>query len=186
MKIFLDFDNTIADSTKAVCDLYNKYYRDEKGFIPADPTKCKDWYFRDVCPLAYKRWVDNCFNTREFFELLTLIDGSWNVIKRLSKKHDIYIVSIGDFRNLAYKLMFIEGNLPFVKNVVLIKNENCNMNKEIIDMSDGILIDDNLMNLDSSNAIEKFVFGKECDYNRTNKYTRLVDWEAVEKLINTF
>lgn len=186
MKIFLDFDNTIVDSTKAICDMYNECYKDHKNFIPADPEKCFDWNFKDVCPLAPSWWVNNCFNTKQFFANLHLMKDAYGAIRRLSRKHEIYIVTIGDFRNIAYKSMFLEGNLPFVQNIICIRNENCNMNKEIVDMSDGILIDDNLENLKSSNAAYKFVFGKECNYNKTTKYARLLDWKAVEALINTF
>lgn len=186
MKIFIDFDNTIADSTKAICDMYNESYKDHKDFVPASPDKCFEWDFKDVCPLAPSWWIENCFNNKIFFSKLELLKDARSSIYRLSKKHDIYIVTIGDFRNISYKSMFIEGMLPFIKNVIFIKNENCNMNKEIIDMSDGILIDDNLENLKSSNAAYKFVFGKECNYNKTTKYTRLADWRAVETLIDTF
>lgn len=186
MKIFIDFDNTIVDSTKAICGMYNSSFSNANGFIPADPTKCKDWNFKDVCPLASEQWLNNCFNKRDFFANLQLMDSAYEVIRRMSKKYEIYIVSIGDFRNLSYKSLFIEANLPFVNNVILIKNENCNMNKEIVDMSDGILIDDNIENLKSSNAMQKFIFGKECNYNMTTKYVRLIDWKAVEALIDTF
>lgn len=183
IKLFVDFDNTIVDSTKAICDMYNNHFKDKEGFVLANPTKCMEWDFSDVCTLATKEWLNGCFGRSEFFLKLKFLEGARKSLKELSLLFDIYIVSIGDLMNISMKSVFIESNLPFIKNVVLIKNENCNMDKSIVDMSDGILIDDNPQNLISSNAKDKILFGRDYNYNRGFDFERIYTWNSLK---NTF
>ena len=103
IKLFVDFDNTIVDSTKAICDMYNNHFKDKEGFILANPTKCMEWDFLDVCTLANKETLEEYFNAKEFFENLNIFYFARRTIKTLSDYCDIYIVSIGDFKNLSYK-----------------------------------------------------------------------------------
>ena len=179
IKLFVDFDNTIVDSTKAICDMYNNHFKDKEGFVLANPTKCMEWDFSDVCTLANKETLEEYFNTKEFFKNLNIFYFARRTIKTLSDYCDIYIVSIGDFKNLSYKSEFIERELPFIKNLILIRNENCNMDKSIVDMSDGILIDDNPHNLISSNAKNKILFGRDYNYNKGFDFERLYTWSQV-------
>ena len=58
--------------------------------------------------------------------------------------------------------------------------------KSCVDMSGGIFIDDKLSNLDTSNAKEKIVFGKEYPWNTGNtKYTRVMNWMDALKYIRS-
>ena len=53
------------------------------------------------------------------------------------------------------------------------------MDKSIVDMSDGILIDDNPHNLISSNAKNKILFGRDYNYNKGFDFERLYTWSQV-------
>lgn len=58
--------------------------------------------------------------------------------------------------------------------------------KSCVDMSGGIFIDDKLSNLDTSNAKEKILFGKEYPWNKDNtKYTRVMNWMHLIKYIKS-
>ena len=62
-------------------------------------------------------------------------------------------------------------------------NNGIKMNKEIIQMNypDSIFIDDHVSNLISSNAVNKYVFGKDYPWSKTNDYKRLWNWTDVAK-----
>ena len=46
---------------------------------------------------------------------------------------------------------------------------------------DSIFIDDHVSNLISSNAVNKYVFGKDYPWSKTNDYKRLWNWTDVAK-----
>jgi len=90
-------------------------------------------------------------------------------------------VSIGTPKNLSRKALYLQETLPFVKDYALLYNNGIKMNKEIIKMDypDSIFIDDHVSNLKSSNAVNKYVFGKDYPWSQTNDYERLWNWTDV-------
>ena len=116
--------------------------------------------------------------------MLKLInDNTYEIARELSEKYHIIIVSIGTPKNLSRKALYLQETLPFIKDYALLYNENCKMNKEIIKMNypDSIFIDDHSSNLISSNAVNKYVFGKDYPWSQTNDYERLWNWTDVVK-----
>jgi 5'(3')-deoxyribonucleotidase len=178
-KLFLDFDDTIVNSSKAICDIYNMLYKDYNGFKPADWTKNVTWDFKDECPLMSQQDKTNLFRSKIFWDNVKLFPDAYNALLALSAKYRIIIVSLGTLKNLSYKALFLKEKLPFIDDVILLKNSGTKMDKSFINMSGGIFIDDVLSNIESSNADKKYVFGKISDYNRTDKYGRLLDWKEV-------
>lgn len=120
-----------------------------------------------------------------FFKKLKFInDNTYEVLRRINEKYHIIIVSIGTPINLSRKAEWLHNNLPFINDYVLLNNGNCEMNKGIVNMSQypgSILIDDVTSNLDSSDAWNKIVFGKEYSWSKTKGYKRCFDWAEVER-----
>lgn len=103
---------------------------------------------------------------KEFFDNLELFPLAYEVTKELSKKYELYLVSIGTMSNLQYKSEYIRHKLPFIDNVVLIYNKECNTNKAIVNCpEDSIFMDDVLSNLLSVNSRYKYIYGDEKPWN---------------------
>lgn len=183
--LFIDFDNTIVNSTKAFCDIYNLRYYNHPNFIKADWQKSYLYNFSDVCPLLKnKEEVENIFCSETFFNILEFINNNtFNVIEELSYKYKIIIPSIGWPKNISLKSLWIENKLPMIKEFILINNGDCSMDKRIIDMSGGIIIDDVASNL-NCNAERKICFGYKHDKNEEWTGEWCKDWSKVkEKLL---
>ena len=175
-KLFIDFDNTLVNSTVAICDVYNEEYKYHSAFVPADWRQSQLYDFSDICPLANPDMIEWMFAQDEFFENLWPLPCAREALEHLCKEHDVYIVSIGTPLNLSKKIQYISKAFPMVKNLIMLSTKDCAADKSIIDMSDGYMIDDSLQALNSSNADVKIVFGPELEYNKTNQYMRLPNW----------
>lgn len=156
-KLFLDIDGTITDSIKAYCQTYSDIYQFHDNFKQPDWTKVEKWDLSDQCPLETN--PEYIFSHHKFFKYLNFIDEDMkDVLFELSRKYQIIIVSIGTAHNLAYKSVWLNDNLPFIKDYILLRNNGCIMDKSMIDMSKGIFVDDVDSNLLTSNARWKICF----------------------------
>jgi len=172
MNIFIDFDNTIVKTAKAFCKIVNKNFD-------------KDIYWRNISTYNLEEFelsdkiVGNIFESKEFFNELEEFDNAVKSVEQLSKKNNVYIVSKGTNKHLALKRMWFKYNLPEIPLIGL----DMNTSKRVIDMSDGILIDDLVENLNVSNARHKLKFGtyKWDDYHN---YSTAKNWDRMMKLIN--
>jgi 5'(3')-deoxyribonucleotidase len=187
-KLFLDMDNTLTNSTKAFCESYNYIYKYHKDFKPAQWRLVKKWNFEDQCKnLNSHSDVLEIFENPIFFKFLKLINhNTYEVVRELNEKYQIIVISIGTPKNLSLKSLYLNDTLPFIKDYILLNNENCEMNKSIIQMNypNSIFIEDVTTNLDSSNAQNKYIFGEEYPWSQTNGYKRLWNWtEVAEKLL---
>lgn len=181
--IFLDFDGTIVNSIKAYCDIYNYFYKDKLNFTPADWTKVNKWNFEDECLLAADK-VEDIFASSLFFNELELInDNTLDVLDRLKERFNIVICSIGTPSNIAHKVEWIESVLG-IKDMIMISKAKAEMGKSSVDMIDGILIDDHIDNLVTSNADIKICFGEEKEWNKEWKGLRAKNWTELEDILN--
>ena len=185
IKLFVDFDNTLVNSTRSFCTSYNFIYEYHKDFTPANWELVNTWNFSNQCSiLKSDSDVLDIFENPLFFDCLELInDNTFEILKELNEKYQIIIASIGTPINLSLKALYLQENLPFIKDYILMHNNGIKMNKEIIKMDypDSIFIDDHVSNLISSNAVNKYVFGKDYPWSKTNDYKRLWNWTDVAK-----
>ena len=109
------------------------------------------------------------------------MDNAEEVLKRLSKRYEIIIVSLGFSPNLRAKEYWIKQYMPYAKFIGV--NMKKYKNKNHIDMSDGLLyIDDKSSNL-NTNAKYQICFGDIYDWNRDWEGKRCFNWYEVEKYI---
>ena len=180
--LFLDFDGTIINSIKAYCETYNELYRLHPKFEFANWRNCEKYNFSDVCPL--EKNPSRIFSNELFFKKCDFINtNTRKIIKELNKKYKIFICSIGIPLNISKKILWIKENLPFIKNYIMIINENCETGKSIINMENSIFIDDVADNLFSSNAKHKICFGNKYDWNKEWKGDRCFNWTNVKELL---
>ena len=156
-KLILDFDNTLANTTKAMIKSMNPYIKDVTQKVDENKVAYY-WSFADIFPKTHLRYVDILFNSQQLFDNMTLFPNVFNVLEDLYNKGvQIYICTIGSYKNIKLKLDWLHENLPFV-DVIPIAQNNIAMNKAIINMENCVFIDDNTDCLNSSNADIKIVY----------------------------
>lgn len=180
----MDFDNTLTNSTKKFCSIYNKVYKYHEDFIPANWKLVNQWDFRDQCPLIEN--VEDIFKMKRFFTDLPLInDNTYEILKELNKKYQLVVVSIGTYENISLKSQWINKYLPFIKDSIFLVNNGCKMNKSLINMSgkDNVFIDDVVSNLNSVQVERKIAFGSICSWNEKWNGERALNWTEIGKLL---
>jgi 5'(3')-deoxyribonucleotidase len=152
-KLYIDFDGTLINSIKKVVSLYDKDYSFNSKYKKVHWTEIESWGFNELS-LANIDKINGYFCDIRFFDKnLEYMDNAFDVINRLQNYYEINIVSMGLPMNIVLKKEWLINNMPYVKFIGC--NLNYYSNKSHVDMSDGILIDDVLENLDSCNANEK-------------------------------
>ena len=181
-KLFLDFDNTIVDTIAAVVSLYNEDYVNHDGFVQIDPSEVTSWEFTE-CNLATYEEIDRYFGDKRFFQRVKLYPSAGQVLRSLSHRYDITIVSHGYASNLSLKEEWVKDKL--FKEIF---DNSCNAefigvdwethnDKSHVDMSNSIFVDDSIRNLETSSAKYKILYGEYMDWNNTNiEFIRCKNW----------
>lgn len=181
-KLFLDFDNTIVDTIAAVVSLYNEDYASHEGFVQINPSEVTSWEFTE-CNLATYEEIDRYFGDKRFFQRVKLYPSAGQVLRSLSHRYDITIVSHGYASNLKLKEEWVKDKL--FKEIF---DNSCNAefigvdwkthnDKSHVDMSNSIFVDDSIRNLETSSAKYKILYGEYMDWNNTNiEFIRCKNW----------
>lgn len=180
-KIFLDFDNTIVNSTEAFCKVYNLFYNFLPNYRYAEWDLVNKWDFSDQCTLIKSNFeIERLFEYATFFSNLNFYNkNTYKVLEKLNNKYKVIIFSIGTLRNIHHKSYWIEKNLPFIENFIFLNKEQ---EKSSINMKNGIFIDDNANNLRSNNTADiKICFGKKANWNNNWDGLWCPDWSAIEE-----
>jgi len=176
-------DGVIVDTVKAMCKTYNKRFKNHKDFVEAKPENVKGWDGGNQFPLFKDGAIDKMFGESDFWKHLTFIDGHVkSKLKELSELFDITIVSYGYARNMSKKALWIEKNLPFIKDVVLmngkyLKKQMFMPMNEVNNENINIIIDDNVSNFNIGSEDLNIIFAK---YGK-NGYNTLDNEKLEEK-----
>jgi len=191
--LYIDFDSTIVNSDKAICEIYNETYKDYEGFKPADWRKHENWAYRTICPLIHQheenpvQVVKDYFGSQAFFDHLEFYNDAKEVIGRLKDKYKVIICTSAFPMNASRKVLWIEEHLPEVDEIIILINKSGNgYGKERVAMmeEDAIFIDDHPKNLHSTKASQKYLFKfKETDYNGDWDGPVVSSWKEVESLL---
>lgn len=182
IKVFLDADDTILESSKTVIDILNREY---------GGTKCiqdlKDWNYKSICWQCTKEKIIDIYDSDEFFNNVKLSDKFIKIYNNYLDNFKFNIVTKGTFTNLSKKKKFFEYYLPDAEFIGCPMYED-DFSKKCIDMSGGIQIDDRYDCLDS-NANCKILLKNDLnlpwnDYKGGygNVYI-LNNWDEVEALL---
>ena len=183
MNLYIDFDNTIVNTNKAICSLYDEDFKWYKKYKKVDWSLIDTWDFEELT-CASKEYINYYFNQPRFFNRLEFMDNAFEVLLMLYEKYNITIVSMGYSPNLKGKEKWCEKHIPFLKREFI--NLKKFSDKSHIDMSDGILIDDSTKNLKTSNAKMKICFGDETGWNNNWNGLRCNNWyDVLRKLYET-
>lgn len=184
-KLFIDIDDTILESSKAVIEILNKKYGLNKKY-----EDLHDWEYRSIYHQLTKEEVIQIYNSDEFFEIVKIDEA----FKKFYEKHKndfvFKFVSKGTKKNLAKKAKFIKENLCGSNFIPCKFNEHeNNFDKSDIDMSGGIQIDDRFDCMEKTGANVKILLthGREFTWNRE---TRPLDnlyivknWDEISQIL---
>ena len=164
--IYIDFDETLTNSISSILYILNKQYGTN---VKAEEVK--SWDFTDCFPNLKVEELENLFSSDDFFKHLTWKPYMKSLLY-LTSKYNITIVTKGDKINLQKKQQWLkEQGFEHINFIGL----DLQISKGMIDMSDGIFIDDNQWNLQESNAKYKLLFENytNCEWNNEWKGDRI-------------
>ena len=162
MKLFIDFDNTIANSSEVIVDMLNEHFGKNENF-----EKLRKYDFSDLFPECSYWDIEKFFNSDEMFERLKIFPNMIETVDAFKDFFDeISIVTIGTKDNLENKKIFLkENNLELTFYEI---ENNGRSDKSSVDMHNGVFIDDHIGCLHSSNAKIKILM-KNVENGEWNK-----------------
>lgn len=162
MKLFIDFDNTIANSSEVIVDMLNEHFGKNENF-----EKLRKYDFSDLFPECSYWDIEKFFNSDEMFKRLKILPNMIETVGAFKDFFDeISIVTIGTKDNLENKKRFLkENNLELTFYGI---ENNGRSDKSSVDMHNGVFIDDHIGCLHSSNAKIKILM-KNVENGEWNK-----------------
>jgi 5'(3')-deoxyribonucleotidase len=153
IKVYVDFDSSLVNSTKKLVEMLNeKFHKNE------DWTKIKKYNCNDLFPEVTQQQVTDIFADELFFHGLEIFDNANEVLSAYSDMFDYIIVTIGTQSNLFWKEKWCLENLTFPFIFYGIEKDGMGKGKDVCDMSGGIIIDDHIDNIITSNADYKILY----------------------------
>lgn len=170
----MDFDGVIVNARKAYCDVYSQLYSDYKYYQHPNWRDVKEFDLSKLCPLSR----EDLFEHDLLFYELEFIEDAYNNLKVLSQEFDIVICTIGTYNNISKKSNWIKHKLPFITSSIFINpNHDYRAGKSVINMQNGVFVDDVSLNLFSSNAETKICFGEKFAWNEDWNGIKCLTWE---------
>ena len=147
MQLYLDVDETILESIESVLRILNKRYNTK--FDKSDVTT---WNFTNLFPHMTSKEIEDAFDSDKFFNHVRFKLGAREL---LDKYPNAKFVTKGSSVNLHKKRkLLIQNGYGHMEYIGL---EGTTMDKSMVDMSGGIMVDDNQDNLNSCNATYKIM-----------------------------
>ena len=177
MKIGLDVDNTIVNTTSCVIA---QHYADTGEKLTLDDIKT--YYIENYVSDDYKDDFHLIFLKKEMWKRVKVIPHCVEVIKRLHDRGDsIYFVTSTEPQNVAKKARFLQRTFPFLDIRKCLITTHC---KQMIGVD--ILIDDYEMNLINGSyfgILMDYPWNRNFDDASDDKIYRVFDWTQVEAML---
>ena len=182
-RIMIDMDDVICEG--GFLALLNQFLNTNYTF-----DNVKTYFLQDLIPVNRKAEWEEFFYKQNVYNYTTFVKDAYEIMEKLSKKYELYIVTAYIFRdneyysanNLKNKYEWLSKNLPFIPP----QNYIFTTNKEIIKCD--IKIDDRLQNLEGE-AESKLLFSayhnKDISKERLERegVIRVNGWKDIEKLL---
>jgi len=170
IKLFIDADDTILESSKTVVDILNERFKINP---PKTYNDVKDWKYNSIYYQCTNEIVNEIYDSKIFFEKVKIYPDFINFYNNHENDFEWYIVTKGRKSNIEHKQKYFKKYLPKAKVVGCRfnnNNKNENYDKSHINMNYGIQIDDRTDCLIGTNANIKILFknNREFYWNRTN------------------
>lgn len=186
-KIFVDFDDTLVDSTSVIVDIYNKVYGET-----ADVRLLKSFDLLDQCPRFgeshggdYQAEMADFYSCDEFWNNLKPKPNAIDVMNKLKADgFEIVMVSYGDAANLVKKVVYAKQMFPMLDGYIFLSQHQKPFTKRDVNMDGAFFIDDYSHYLNESNAATKIMFSKDVRGNRNPGYFSSTNWLDVYKYVH--
>ena len=169
IRLFIDADDTILESSKAFIDIVN---RQDNINPPKTYEELQDWRYQSLFPYMTTKRVAEIYDSEEFFNIVKVNPDFKSFYLKYENDFEWYIVTKGHKSNIEHKQKYFKKHFPKAKVVGcrFDSKEEQNFDKSHIDMDYGIQIDDRTDCLIGSNANIKILFKNNRDFywNRTD------------------
>lgn len=181
--LYIDMDNVVFDTISTIKRMYDEEYRYYSAYEYVPVQKIKSYEFSELKLLTKER-LNEYFCSGRFFDCVTCLDDAERIIAQLNRLggFPVTFISIGTPEN-------IKGKSEWVSTFNRLWHTNADfygvydINKSNIPLIGGVLIDDELKNLQNNSANHSICFG---DYlwNKEWKGERVLDWITLRKMLN--
>lgn len=180
MIVGFDLDGVVVDTPTKMID-----YLNERLPIKISIEDVKTYCIENALPDEYKWVVDNGFRDSRFWKKVSLINGSYNVIKKLYEEgHDIYFATSSLPVNLQKKIGHLSRCLDFFPTDYVWRHTINIHYKQLLKFD--VMVDDALFNLNGSR--EYFSVCMDMPYNQTEElipnFTRAKDWNEIYQKVH--
>lgn len=140
--IFVDIDDTLADTRAAVAALYKKVTR----YDPLNIKEVKSKKYFEFCPLWTDEYIESFFeSSRQLYSVIKPLEGAVEGIDYLiGKGYDVRVVTMHHPKSIQYKQEWIERYFPLLEHKVYYVNWRL-PNKDVF--KGYSLIDDDIKNI---------------------------------------
>lgn len=180
MNIYIDFDDTITNSIQALLAISNKRYGTNYKIEDVG-----DWDFKDIYPDVPLKEIVSIYDTDEFYNLLNIKLDALFVLRRFAKRNKVFIVTKVNKRSMVQKFQWIKEHIQNFGIDVELIGIPLNKSKGIVDMSEGIMIDDNVKFLNETNAKYKVLFKNNRKFDRLQEWSGMsaTSWQELERIL---
>jgi 5'-nucleotidase len=171
IKIGIDLDSVLNNLNEKWLEAYNKVYND-KLTINDIHSWDMTMYVKPECGKKIYGFLNE-----SLLETLTPLPDSIQVTKKLSEKHDLYIVTATHYKNVEVKVEWIKKYFPHINPSKIIICED----KNLINVD--LLIDDaphNILNFPKRTIVLDYAWNRSLPSN----YPRAKNWNEIEQIIN--
>lgn len=182
INLFLDFDSTIVNTSEVVLEILNKnFHKDFKI------EELKKYDYSDLFPEVNGLILRKIFHSDYFFSKLKFIDGCFDIIGKYPERFRVTIVTKTskpiDVKKTLWLNEHYPKNLDYTVTFVYPFEE-----KNKVDMSGGVFIDDVIDNIRISNAKVKILYAPNS--TEWNKYDNLDEiyvassWKEINDILD--
>lgn len=187
IKIFVDADDTVIESSKTVIDIINKRYNITP---PKTFQNLYNWNYTCIHPSMTADEVNAIYASDEFFEKVQPNASFVKVYEKHKDNFDFFVVTKGDKPNLDKKEAWFKEHFPKMNFIgIEFIPEGENFDKSIIPMRGGIQIDDRTDALVSTTASCKMLLqnGIRVSWNKPQEGANLYvvqTWEEIGQVLD--
>ena len=181
MNIYIDFDDTIAESLPAVVRIVNERYDRD-----VDVHDISEWSFGDVYPDIPQHDIIKVFGEEGFFKILKPKKDVIRVLHKFCKRNELIVVSKVDTRALYNKNAWIDEKFRNIGIDMRFIGIPLGKSKGLIDMDGAIMVDDNVKFLNETNAKYKILFDNDTKFHRGQKWDgmRVDNWKDLDIILS--
>ena len=182
--LYIDLDNVVFNTIGTIKAMYDEDYRyyEDYEWIPAH--KIQSYEFTELKYMTQKKLMEY-FSSGRFFDRLECMEEAELSIMLLNKfgQFPVTFVSRGTAPNIKGKIEWVNTFNHLWGTNVSFEGIYIPNSKSLINMRGGVLIDDELANLQNNSANHTICFG-DYTWNKEYKGERVTDWVTLRKILN--